>query len=44
MEKNKKGIIVMILNIVIMICNYILSIVSTPTKDVAIEAIHGFIG
>lgn len=44
MKDNKKGVIVMILNIVIMICNYVLSIVSTPTKEVAIETISRFIG
>ncbi len=44
MKNNRKGIVVMILNIVIMICNYMLSIVSSPSKEVAIETINRFIG
>lgn len=40
-KSNKRGTIIMILNIVVMICNYVISILTPQTKEVAMSIASG---
>lgn len=40
-NSNKRGTIIMILNIVVMICNYVISILTPQTKEVAMSIASG---
>lgn len=38
-KSNKRGTIIMILNIIVMICNYVISMLTPQTKEVAISVV-----
>ena len=40
-KSNRRGTIIMILNIVVMICNYVISILTPQTKEVAMSFVSG---
>ena len=40
-KSNKRGTIIMILNIVVMICNYVISILTPQTKEIAMSVVSG---
>lgn len=40
-KSNKRGTVIMILNIVVMICNYVISILTPQTKEVAMSITSG---
>ena len=40
-KSNKRGTVIMILNIVVMICNYIISILTPQTKEIAMSFVSG---
>lgn len=40
-KSNKRGTVIMILNIVVMICNYVISILTPQTKEVAMSIASG---
>lgn len=41
-KSNKRGTVIMILNIVVMICNYVISILTPQTKEIAMSVVSGF--